>query len=181
MKKENTVGADYSERLFEISDAEDPSAVNSNIDTRGIVNSAYEILKAGDVADAENICAALGKLLRSKPKLFCGKMAINNKGRHGVSFKGMNLIPGLYYPNTVYPTLMSFCGDGDDFGYRLFETVTRVYRSNGANKTVVMFTSLWNQGIFRRVVADIENQKRLFGTEYVFILVSDKDASEIRV
>ena len=26
-----------------------------------------------------------------------------------------------------------------------------------------------------------ENQKRLFGTEYVFILVSDKTSSEIRI
>ena len=181
MKKENTVETDYSERLFEISDTEDPSAVSSNIDARGIVNSAYEILKTKEISDADNICAVLSKLLRTRPKLFCGKMTVNNKGRYGVSFKGMNLIPGLYYPNAVCPTLMSFCGDGDDFGYRIFETVTRVYRGNGANKTVVMFTSVWNQGVFRRVIADIENQKRLFGTEYVFILVSDKTTSEIRI
>jgi hypothetical protein len=108
-------------------------------------------------------------------------MTMNNKGRYGVSFKGINLIPGLYYPSVVSPTLLSFCGDGDDFGYRMFETVTRVYRSKGANQTVVMFTPLWDQSVYRRVATDIENQKDLFGTRYVFILVSDKGAVEIKV
>jgi hypothetical protein len=181
MKRENSAGADYSERLFSVSDIDDGASSSAKTDVGGIVNSVYEILKDKDISEAENIGALLGKLLTSRPRLFYGKMTMNNKGRYGVSFKGINLIPGLYYPSVVSPTLLSFCGDGDDFGYRMFETVTRVYRSKGANQTVVMFTPLWDQSVYRRVATDIENQKDLFGTRYVFILVSDKGAVEIKV
>jgi hypothetical protein len=180
MKKENSVAPDYTERLFTVSDAGNEIDLGVEADIGDVISDAYEILRENDVPQADSVGFLFGKLLRSRPRLFYGKMTMNNKGRYGVSFKGMNLIPGLYYPNVQAPLLLSFCGDGDDFGYRMFETVTRVYRSNGENKTVVLFTALWDQAAYRRVAADIEMQGRLFGTRYVFVLVSDKGASEIK-
>lgn len=149
-----------------------------NIDS--VVEDVYDLLRRNAFPEPENISHQLDRLWRQRPRLFNGKMTVNNRGRRSISFRGMSLIPEACSGDGFYPILLSFCGDDDDFSVRLLETVAKVYRSEGVIQTVVFMTSSWSQAEYRLAEDDVIALKAK-GVRFLFLGITDSHAFEISI